>query len=208
VKEAPNTVTDRELENLSVILWRRVYQTYTRFKNAIDRTLSEYGLTMDQYLLLVTVKSYDSPIRITEIAGFLERSTNSISMLVDRMVKAGLLRRVRDRSDRRVVNVFLTSKAEKALELANPPFWEFLQQSMSLLSYKDRHTLASLLEPLNYKLLEYLNPGADIEGMLKTDAKQHNNRLKQWRKQPWLATREAKRSSSKGSKTRPPAEEQ
>jgi len=201
-------VTNRELENLSVILWRKVYQTYTRFKNATDRTLSEYGLTMEQYLALVTIKSYGSSMRITEIAGWLERSTNSISMLVDRMVKAGLLRRVRDRSDRRVVNVSLTSKAENALELANPAFWEFLQQSMSPLSYKDRHTFASLLEPLNYKLLEYLNPGADIEGMLNTDAKQHNNRLKQWRKQPWLATHEAKRSSSKGSKTRPPAEEQ
>ena len=180
-------MTNRELENLSVILWRKVYQTYTRFKNAVDQTLSEYGLTMEQYLLLVTIKSYGSPMRITDIAGWLERSTNSISMLVDRMVKAGLLRRVRDRSDRRVVNVSLTSKAEKALELANPSFWEFLQQNMSPLSYKDKHALASLLEPLNYKLLEYLNPGADIEGMIKTDAKQHNNRLKQWRKQPWFA---------------------
>jgi len=201
-------VTNRELENLSVILWRKVYQTYTRFKNAVDQTLSEYGLTMEQYLLLVTIKSYGSPMRITDIAGWLERSTNSISMLVDRMVKAGLLRRVRDKRDRRVVNVFLTTKAENVLEPANPAFWEFLQQSMSPLSYEDRHTLADLLEPINYKLLEYLNPGADVEGMLNTDAKQHNNRLKQWRKQPWLATPEAKRSSSKGSKTRPPAEEQ
>ena len=201
-------MTNRELENLSVVLWRKVYQTYTRFKNVADRTLSEYGLTMEQYFVFVTIKSYGSPMRITDVAGWLERSTNSISMLVDRMVKAGLLRRVRDRSDRRVVNVSLTSKAENALELANPAFWEFLQQSMSPLSYEDKHTLAGLLEPINYKLLEYLNPGADVEGMLKTDAKQHNNRLKQWRKQPWLATHEAKRSSSKGSKTRPPAEEQ
>ena len=207
-KEMLNVVVDHKLEDLNVTLWRMVYQTYTRFKNGMDRTLNEYGITMEQYLVLVTVKFHDPPIRITDIAWWLERSTNSISMLVDRMVKAGLLKRVRDKHDRRVVNVSLTSKAENALELANPAFWEFLQQSMSPLSYKDRHTFASLLEPLNYKLLEYLNPGADIEGMLNTDAKQHNNRLKQWRKQPWLATHEAKRSSSKGSKTRPPAEEQ
>ena len=139
-------------------------------------------------------------MRITDIASGLERSTNSISMLVDRMVKAGLLRRVRDRSDRRVVNVSLTGKAENALEPANPAFWELLQQSMSPLSCEDRHTLAGLLEPINYKLLEYLNPGADVEGMLKTDAKQHSKRLKQWRKQPWLATREAKGSSSRNKK--------
>jgi DNA-binding MarR family transcriptional regulator len=197
VREVPNTVTNRELEDLSVILWRKVYQTYSRFKNGADQTLAGYGLTMEQYLLLVTIKSYGSAMRITDIAGWLERSTNSISMLVDRMVRAGLLRRVRDRSDRRVVNASLTSKAENALELANPAFWEFLQQTMSPLSYKDRHTLASLLDPMNCKLLEYLNPGADVEGMLKTDAKQHKNRLKEWRRQPFLSTPEAKRSSSK-----------
>ena len=199
--------TNHELEDLSVTLWRTVYQTYTRFKNGVDRTLGEYGLTMEQYLVLVTIKYNDPPIRITDIALVLERSTNSISMLVDRMVKAGLLRRVRDRSDRRVVNVFLTSKAENALEPSNPAFWEFMQQGMSLLSYEDKRTLAGLLQPINYKLLEYLNPRADIEGMVKTDVKQHDYRMKQWRKQPWLATLEAKKGSRKKRKTQTPAED-
>jgi DNA-binding MarR family transcriptional regulator len=122
-------MTNHDLADLSVLLWRMVYQTYTRFKNGVDRTLGEYGLTMEQYLVLVTIKFRDPPTRITDIATVLERSTNTISMLVDRMVKAGLLRRVRDRIDRRVVNVFLTSKAENALEQANPAFWEFMHKT-------------------------------------------------------------------------------
>jgi len=208
VKETLNIMTNYELENLSVTCWRMLYQAYTRFKNGVDRTLSEYGLTMEQYLVLVTIEYCDPPVRITDIASGLERSTNSVSMLVDRMVKAGLLRRVRDRKDRRVVNVFLTSKAENALKPANPAFWEFLQQGMSPLSYKDRNTFTSLLKPINYKLLEYLNPGADIEGIIETDFKQYNYQMKQWRKQPWLAAPKAKRSSTKNGKTPAPAEEQ
>ena len=190
-------MTNHELENLNVALCRTVYQTYTRFKNGMDRILMEHGLTMEQYLVMVTIKYHDAPIKIVDIARFLERSTNSVSMLVDRMVKAGLLRRVRDRSDRRVVNVFLTSKAENALKPANPAAWEFMQQSMSPLSYKDKRTFASLFKMINYKLLEYLNPGADVEGMLKSDAKQYDYSMKQWHKQPWLATPKAKRSSRK-----------
>ena len=190
-------MTNHELENLNVALCRMVYQTYTRFKNSMDRILMEQGLTMEQYLVMVTIKYHDAPIRIVDIARFLERSTNSVSMLVDRMVKSGLLRRVRDRRDRRVVNVFLTSKAENALKPANPAAWEFMQQSMSPLSYKDKRTFASLFKMINYKLLEYLNPGADVEGMLKSDAKQYDYLMKQWHKQPWLATPKAKRSSKK-----------
>jgi DNA-binding MarR family transcriptional regulator len=201
-KEAPSIMTNRELEDLSVTLWRMLSQAYTRYKNGMDQILAEHGLTMEQYLVMVTVKYSDAPIRITDIARWLERSTNSITMIVDRMVKAGLLRRVRDRKDRRTVNVFLTGKAENALKPANPAAWEFMQQGMSPLSSADKNALASLLQMLNHKLLAYLNPGADVEGILKDDSKQQEYFMKQWRKQPWLATPEAKRSTTKPSRNR------
>jgi DNA-binding MarR family transcriptional regulator len=201
MKEKLNIMTNHEVENLSVTLWRMVYQAYTRFKNGMDQILAEHGLTMEQYLVLVTVKYHDAPIRITDIAHWLERSTNSITMIVDRMVKAGLLRRVRDRSDRRTVNVFLTNKAENALKPANPAAWEFMQQGMSPLSSKDKNAFASLLKMINYQLLGYLNPGADVEGMLKNDSKQQEYLMKQWRKQPWLATPGAKRRPAEKRKT-------
>ena len=195
-------MANSELENLVVTLWRMVYQAYTRFKNGMDQILAEQGLTMEQYLLLATVKYHDPPVRITDIAQWLERSTNSVSMLVDRMVKAGLLRRVRDRSDRRTVNVFLTSKAEAALQPANPAAWEFMQQGMSPLSSADKNALASLLKTINRKLLAYLNPGADVERMIKDDSRQQDYLMKQWRKQPWLAAPKARRSSTKPSRKR------
>lgn len=195
-------MTNRELEDLSVTLWRMLYQAYTRYKNGMDQTVAEHGLTMEQYLVLVTVKYHAAPIRITDIAHWLERSTNSITMIVDRMVKAGLLRRVRDRSDRRTVNVFLTSKAENALKLANPAAWEFMQQGMAPLSPKDKDAFASLLKVINRKLLAYLNPGADVEGMLKDDSKQQEYLMKQWRRQPWLTAPKAKRSTAKPSRRR------
>jgi DNA-binding MarR family transcriptional regulator len=201
-------MTNYESDSLSVALWRMVYLTYTRFKNGMDKILGEQGLAMEQYLVLANIKYMDAPMHITDLAHWLERSTNSVSMLVDRMVKAGLLRRVRDKRDRRVVNVFLTSKAENALEAANPAAWEFMQLGMSPLSYKDQRTFANLSKMINYKLLEYLNPGADVEGMLKSDFRQRDYAMKQWRKQVRLATPEVKRSSSKNRKTQAPAEEQ
>ena len=163
-------MVNSELENLSVTLWRMVYQTYTRFKNCFDQILKEQGLSMEQYLVLVTIKYHDVPVTITDIARWTERTTNSVSMLVDRMVKAGLLRRVRDKSDRRVVNVFVTSKGEDALKPANIAAVEFFQQVMSPLSHEEAHTFVGLFTMINYKMLELLNPGADIEAMLKNDS--------------------------------------
>ena len=198
-KEALSIMTDYQLEDLSVTLWRMLYQAYTRYKNGMDQVLAAQGLTMEQYLALVTIKYHDPPVRITDIARWLERSTNSITMIVDRMVKVGLLRRVRGRSDRRVVNVFLTSKAENLLTPANMAAWEFMQQGMSPLSSDDKNAFGSLLKMINLKLLAYLSPGADVEGMLKDDSRQQGYLMKQWRKQPWLTTPKAKRSSRKSS---------
>ena len=97
--------------------------------------------------------------------------------------------------------MFITSKAENILKSANMPAWEFMQQGMSPLSYKDKRTFASLLKMINYKLLEYFNPGADVEGMLKDDLERQDYLMKQWRKQPWLAVHGAKRQGRKKGKT-------
>jgi len=90
-------------------------------------------------------------------------------MLIDRMVKAGLLKRVRDRSDRRVVNVTMTSKAENAIKPATLAGWEFISKIVSPLSYEDRRAFVRLHELVKYEALKYLEPGVDIEEIKKND---------------------------------------
>jgi len=82
-------------------------------------------------------------------------------MLVDRMVKAGLVRRTRDRKDRRAVFVSLTNKGEEAIGPAIPAGWEFVKKLVSSLSYDDQRTLADALETLKCELTSYLNPEID-----------------------------------------------
>ena len=175
-------MVNSELENLDWKLLRMVYQTYTRVKSCLDQVFAEQGLTSEQYQVLAATKYLDAPVRITDIARWLERSTNSVSMIVDRMVKAGLLKRVRDRGDRRVVNVFITSKGEKAFKPATIAARKFAQQTMLSLSHEDKHTFVSLSQMINYKLLQYLNPEADTEVMLKNDIKRRDTIMKRWLK--------------------------
>ena len=175
-------MVNSEPENLDWRLWRVVYQSYTRFKICLDQVFAEQGLTSEQYQVLAATKYLDAPVRITDVALWLERSTNSVSMLVDRMVKVGLIRRVRDRKDRRVVNVFLTSKGEKAFKPATVAARKAAQQIIGSLSQKDKHSFISLSETINYNLLQYLNPEADTEVILKNDIKRRDTLLKRWLK--------------------------
>ena len=132
-----------------------------------DSIFSKYGLTTEQWGVLACIKSRGS-LRPTDLASMLERSPNSISMLVNRMVKAGLVRRKRDRKDRRVVTVSMTSKGEIAVEPAVIEGWEFIHQILSPLSYDDQCAFASMLEAAKCELAAYLNPEMDKAEIIKS----------------------------------------
>jgi hypothetical protein len=94
-------------------------------------------------------------------------------MLIDRMVKAGLVRRTRDRKDRRVVTVSLTEKGKTAVEPAIPAGWEFIHEVLSPLSDNEQRDLASMLERLKCELVGYLDPEMD---MAEITRKSYTNR--------------------------------
>ena len=137
-----------ETGNLALKLWFMIHRTHEMLKMCEDQVSREYKLTTERYLVLVTIKYLDGPVRPTDIAQWLGRSPNSVSMIVDRMVKAGLLRRVRARKDRRVVWLTITSKGETALKPAVMASLKFIQNILSQVSYDDRHTLMRLLDKL------------------------------------------------------------
>ena len=190
-----------ETEKLTLRLWRQVYQTSTLFKKCQDQIFEEHGLTTEQFALLVSIEYLGEPVRITDIARWLERSTNSISMIVDRMAKAGLLRRVRAKKDRRVVWLTITSKGETALKPAVLAGFEFIQKILSQVSYNDRHTLMGLLDKLQYAAATYLNPGADIEEVRRNEAKSHDNLMERLVQYCGPQLLEAKSQGSKKGKT-------
>jgi len=190
-----------ESEILILKLWRQIYQTYTLLKQCEDRIIKKHGLTTEQYAVLASIGYLGEPARVTDIAHWLERSTNSISMIVDRMVKAGLVKRVRSKSDRRVVHVTFTSKGENALKPSTRAMFEVIRKNLSSLSYDDKSTLFSLLGTLKYEILKCLNPGMDVEEVKRDESKQAANARKWLLRYALPSTPEAKRQGGKKGKT-------
>jgi DNA-binding MarR family transcriptional regulator len=190
-----------ESANLILRLWFLIHRDYALLRSCEDQMYGEKGLTMEQYATLVAIKYLNDPVRPTDVARWIGRRTNSVSMMIDRMVKAGLVRRERSRRDRRGVHLTITSKAESALKLATRAGWEFIQKIMSPLSDEDRHTFARLLEILRYETLNYLNPGEDIEEMVKNDDKRHVNLRGRLVQRGLTSTPQAKRQGGKKRKT-------
>jgi len=187
--------------NLILKLWYVSHRNRALLKMCEDQIYSEYNLTTEQYSVLVAIKHIGGVARPTDIARWIGRSPNSVSMIVNRMVKAGLLKSVRDRRDRRVVNVSITSKAENALKPAIRASWEFIQKITSPLGYEDKHTYIRMHDTLRYELLKYLNPGANVEKMARNDDESHANLMERLIHYALPSTAKAKRQSGKKVKT-------
>jgi DNA-binding MarR family transcriptional regulator len=153
-------------ENTVLRLWLLLPRVGDALNRCQDLVFSKYGITTEQWRVLACIKSR-GPLRPVEIASLLERAPNSMSMLVDRMVKAGLVRRTRDRKDRRAVIVSLTNKGNEAVEPATPAGWEFMHRLLSPLSYDEQCALADTLETLKCELNGYANPEMDMADITK-----------------------------------------
>jgi len=177
-------------------LWLLLHRVRDGLVLCEDSIFGKYELTTEKYSVLAAVKSRGGSLKPIELATILARSPNSISMLVDRMVKAGWVKRTRDRKDRRGVNVSLTSKGEKAVGPASQVGWEFIQKILSPLSDKDKQALTGMLEVLKCEVDGYLNPEADMTKIIKNSYTKQPGLYERMVKNIFPSPSEAKRKGS------------
>ena len=149
-------------------LWVLCHQTYNIVSKCEDKAYAEGGLTSQQMGVLMAIKHIQGPATPTEVARRLDRSTNNISMITDRMEKSGLLRKRRDAKDRRTLRLSITRKGEESFEQALKPGWELAKNVLSGFTKEEIQTLSGLLERMREKAYQYLSPG-DIMEELPTD---------------------------------------
>jgi DNA-binding MarR family transcriptional regulator len=168
-------------DSLVLKLWFITHRTRDVLRNCEDKVFGKYGLTAEQYGVLAVMEVLGGSVRVTDLARGLGRSANSVSMIVDRMVKAGLVRRARDRGDRRTVRVSVTNKGESAFRPATGAGLELIREITSPLSNEDKRTFVGLHEIVRNKALQYLNPEGDIEEMRTDDVTNHPDLAKRLR---------------------------
>jgi len=188
-----------EFENLDKGAWLLLRQAHNLVMKCEDQVFYKNGLTTEQHAVLMAIENINGPVRITDIARWLDRSVNSVSMIIDRMVKAGLVRRARDRKDRRTVFVTMNSNVEKTYVLASAAGWELIQEILSPLSNEDKLTLIRLLETLRDKTYDYLGSGEVVEEVRRDEAEMAQF-MKQVAKSKSLSALETKRQGGKKKK--------
>jgi len=189
-----------EQERTVLRLWLLLRRVGDALNLCLDLIYSKYGITNEQSGVLGAIKSR-GPLKPSDLASILERSPNSISMLVDRMVKANLVKRTRDRKDRRVVFVTMTDRGRQAIDPAVPEGWQLIHKVLSPLSDDQQRGLADMLETVRCELVRCLNPEMDMMEILEKSLTRDPGLYKRLVKNVLSSGYEAKRESREKRKT-------
>ena len=89
-----------------------------RFHRALDETLSEFGLDYAEWKLLGLLSRAGDAYRTSpgNLAKLMDLSSGAMTNRLDRLEKAGLLRRLPDPNDRRGIQVELTPEGKQLYE--------------------------------------------------------------------------------------------
>jgi len=122
-------------------------RTYDRLFGALARFFKRHGISEPQYNVLRILRGAGpAGLPSLEIAARLLSRTPDITRLVDRLERAGFVRRKRNRGDRRVIRVHLTTEGSRFLARLDEPIDRFQRDLLGHLPRKDLRELVRLLE--------------------------------------------------------------
>ncbi len=118
-----------------------------RVMATMEEAVAPAGLTVPQFsVLMELVATPEGRLSLYEIGRGCMKSPPNITAIVDRLESAGLVRRLRDDADRRVVLAEITDGGLQAMGAAAPPVFAAQRRALERLSDADRGSLTELLD--------------------------------------------------------------
>lgn len=132
----------------------RALKTYVKLMRAaesvtarIHRHLASTGLTISQFAVLEALYQL-GPLSQREIGQKILRSSGNITMVIDNLQKNELVRRERNKADRRFYIVHLTHKGYDLINSLFPPHAAVIAENLGVLTAAEQDTLGRLCKKL------------------------------------------------------------
>jgi len=140
-----------------------LYQSFARARyltfRAREKELQRYDLTPEQAQVLFIVQAIKEKATPAEISRFLLRQPHSVSAIVERMAKKGLVKKVKDLERKNMVRVSITDKGREAYEITikRGP----IRRILNALDAKERKQFSKYLDKITEKAKEELGLDKD-----------------------------------------------
>ena len=137
-----------------------VYVLFLQTGDVVSRytetQLLKAGITPTQYSVLVLLDQCEAPPTLTELSGWMFRSKNSMTTVIDHMERDGLVQRVRDAKDGRSMRVVATEAGRELFDRVRQPSRDIVYKTMSCFEKDELDRFAELLRLMRENVLDQL----------------------------------------------------
>lgn len=137
----------RTQDELGLLLSR----TYLSLKRETSRMLQQFELTPEQFSLIAELDKQDN-ITQKELADLTEREQTTVTKIVDKLVKKGLVTRGHDLHDRRAIRLQITAEGRELVKDIKPKIEEIETHAYLGFQRKDIELLHTLIRKLHQNL--------------------------------------------------------
>jgi len=137
--------------------WLLFRLTYNSVEKCQDDLFNKLGLTYQQYVIMGAIKHMKTPATPSGIATWIDRNPNTVTLILDRMEKNGLVQRKIYAKDRRKLRLTLTRKGEELHNSATMPSRGLTKKVLSVLTAEELSLFAVLLRKIQDSTFECRN---------------------------------------------------
>ncbi|MCX6012374.1 MAG: MarR family transcriptional regulator [Chloroflexi bacterium] len=132
-------------------LWVLFHQSHYAIEQLRQKELDELGISMTQATVLSIIKTMNVPPTPAEISRRIFREPNTISELINRMAKQGLIIKVKDLERKNMVRIALTPKGDDIYEQSRKA--KYISEIFTVLSESDIKQLNHYLKLLRNRAM-------------------------------------------------------
>ena len=147
---------DYKFSDVTLTTWALLRQTSSALQKVAERKLAKLGLTPEQVDVLWICRDYPDTLIPAEIARLIFREEQTVTGLLNRMEREGLLKRVPKRKGKPFTEVKITDKGTEAAGAGVAIAMSLITEIMSTLSAPEHEELQRLLQVLQRKVAEML----------------------------------------------------
>lgn len=136
-------------------LWALLHQTRHVIHETLNKDMAPLGVSPRQAAALLVVESNDKPVTPAQISRWLGRDSASVTVLLNRMERKGLINKNRNPDQKNSIIVTLTEKGKETCTLVKNV--EVIHKVFSRLSDEQHLLLKECLEILWSSGIELLN---------------------------------------------------
>ena len=120
-----------ELRESRLMVWLLCHQCHNLVSRCEEVTSYGKEITPEQHSVLMAIKYANDPVKPTDVARWIDRRPHSVSLIIERMQKSGLVKQISDLPDRRSVRLVMTKEGEKILDQATISGWKLICEILS-----------------------------------------------------------------------------